>query len=1326
MAGLYSRFVIGQLCTVLALVFCVGWPLLAQPVQLPTPQLLTTREGLPQSFVPAIVQDRQGFIWMATRDGLCRFDGYTFRSFRPASDTTPTLSSPGLTNIVVAPDGALWITNDQQGLDRFDPVTETFQNVSRQLFFRQAFGNDTLDHVYADRKNQLWLAFRRKGVVRLNPSTYQFRRFTHQPGNPLSLASNQVYNVQEDGQGRIWLATQEGLDRFDEARNQFSHFTHVPGQAETLPERTIKQIYPRKNGELWLFSAHYLTRWNPLTGRVQETSARFDNQFADWHNQIATDSQGADYIKINDQLFVYRAGDGLQPFTKPGAARLFISLMVDGSDALWVGTDLAGVYNYNLRTAPFRTYPYQQSFQNDLLRNQLGIPASQLPDWSPAIPPYSVRSTIDLTRRLWVTVGGDAMFRVDGQTVERVPFPVPLYDYKLQRPVLLATDPAGPVWVIHPAWSGFYQPSTRQWTRFSIPFQDSIRSPMLQAVVDRQFLWLATAREGLYRVNRATGQVRRFTQSAHDSTSLSSNSLYWLSADPIDPNLLWVGTFGNGLCRFQKQTGRCERLTTRQGLPNDVIYAAIPDRWGSVWIATNQGLGQLNRKTGHVQVYTQEDGLNANEFNRFHALSLPDGRIVLGTIRGTVGFDPKQIQPDTFQPRIQLADVLINNRVLKPGEFTAGKPITGLTQLVLPYDQNFITVRFAAMQYNHLGRMQYRYRLAGLRTDWINTTRPEAIYTALQPGQYDLHIQATSNNGQWSRHVYTLGITVQYPWWQRWWAWLGYALFVIGLGWTFVRYRLRRATEKQARFQQQQEAAQLRQVDELKTRFFANITHDFRTPLSLILSPVGTLLNELSHTRYADRLQLIDRSARQLLGLINQLMDLARLDANLMSLNSMRGRPDVVVGEVVSTFMEMAEREHIRLTYRSDLTDTYWFDSEKLERIVINLLANALKFTATQDGSGLEGSGLDRPGQIVVGLQSRDNSLPSGIRLTVADNGPGIAPDHLPHLFDRFYQADDQSGKAGTGIGLALVKELVDLHGGTIWVDSQVAQGTTFWVDLPMQPAVDFQAGIEEPEPVFEAPGDTGDLLQTVRLLLVEDNDDMAQFIIGSLPDNYDIHRAVDGLDGLEQARQLLPELIISDVMMPRMDGFALCDQLKSNPLTNHIPVLLLTAKTTLTNRMEGLQAGADDYLSKPFHVPELLARINNLLAMQRRLSDRLRTELASAKADSAPPHPFLQQLYAALDQQLDKPDFGVDELADAVHLSRMQLHRKLKTLTSLSTTEFIRSYRLKQAMTLLTNGLSVTQTAYAVGFANPTYFSQRFREQFGNPPSSYLPTPHK
>jgi len=520
----------------------------------------------------------------------------------------------------------------------------------------------------------------------------------------------------------------------------------------------------------------------------------------------------------------------------------------------------------------------------------------------------------------------------------------------------------------------------------------------------------------------------------------------------------------------------------------------------------------------------------------------------------------------------------------------------------------------------------------------------------------------------------------------------------------------------------------LLQLDESKSRFFANITHEFRTPLTLILSPVETLLSELNQTPYGERLVLVERNARQLLGLVNQLMDLARLDAQQMTLSLVLGRPDVVVSQLLERFAVAAITAHIDLTYQLNETSLYWFDADKLERIVSNLVANALKFTPSTP---------QQPGRVTVTLHGQD-----GLNLTIADTGIGLAADHLTHLFERFYQVEESAGPqpTGTGIGLALVKELVDLQQGTIRVESQPGQGTTFRVWLPYQPVTDSvtmapaaDAGVavdaagstqEEMTPEEPAPNEQSadsPPAEPAVVLLVEDNEDMAQFITASLPPSYTLHRAADGLAGLEQARQLLPDLIISDVMMPRMDGYQLCQQLKADASTDHIPVILLTAKVSMDSRMQGLQLGADEYLTKPFHVTELRLRVRNLLVTQRRLGEKIRAELHSPETSSEPVHPFVQSLYRILDTHLDDASFGAEELATQANLSRMQLYRKLKALVGLAASDFIREYRLKQSVALLQQGLSVSQTAYAVGFDNPSYFGQCFREQFGQPPSRFI-----
>ena len=1292
--------------------------LTAQPLHLPALETITARQGLPQAFVPAIVQDKRGFIWMATRDGLARYDGYAFKVFQPKNTPYPSLSSPGLTRLSISPDGYLWIQNDQFGLDGFDPLRETFVNLSHQPAYQRAFARDTLVDVYPDSHQRLWLIFRQSGLSCYDLKTKQFSHYSAQskvPGRQSALA------MAEDGWNQLWLATDRGLNRFDPATRQF---VHVGYPVRNDPARTpltdpIRRLYRRPNGELWLCTTQTLTRWNPKTGHTVVYPLARPSKRADWPQQIAADSQGNEYLRLEQQLFRYTEAQGLQALTPPGGAATYVSLFIDRSDVLWLGTDLVGVHKVNLRSTPFHNTANRRSFIDDWLSNYVGLSANQLPAWPKETTAYNLRTTIDKNGQVWFAVGGTPLYRLNPATRQLTiqAGPMPLRDYLLERPTLLATDPDGQVWLAHPDWVGHYDAVRDRWVRFGTTASATIRSPMLQLVVDRQALWVATASAGLYRIDRQTGQIQQYQRDLRNPASISSNSLYWLSDDPLDTNRLWIGTFGSGLCQFDKRTGRSTHITTRQGLPNNVVYAAIPDRWGSVWIATNQGMGQLDRRTGHIRTYRQEDGLINDEFNRFHAVSMPNGQIVLGGISGLVGFMPQTIRPDMFQPVVQLSDVLVNNRVWPLDSLLKPSGNGQLKTLTLPYNQNFVTVRFAAMQYNRLGQAMYRYQLGGLSPDWVTTNRPEAIFTALTPGQYDLRIQAANTSGQWSRHVRQLRIDIGYPWWQTGWAYAGYSLLVTGLLLTYGRFRNRQLQQRQDQLNQQREADQLRRLDELKTRFFANVTHELRTPLTLILGPTQQLKARLHGPENQQWLALIDRQAQQLLALTNQLLDLSRLEAGVVQVHAQPGDLVAFVAQLLESVRPEADRKGLTLGLTNELTRSrYRFDAEKLERITLNLLTNAIKFT--------------RQGSVRVTLRGE-------VELVVDDTGPGLTDSEQARVFDRYYQAKPSSASApGSGIGLALVKELVTLQGGTVrvtspWTDAH--SGTRFVVRLPYQPVAELadspQTG-SAPLPVIRAqsPAAPGTPPPDVKplLLVVEDQADLRAFVGQTVADIGRVQLADDGQAGWEAALAQGPDLIISDVLMPRMDGLALCRALKEDLRTSHIPVLLLTAKTTFNDRTQGLAGGADAYLTKPFHPAELQLQVRNLLTRQQRQRAWLQgqflrpdeTPVATLPPSSDPS--FTEQLQAVLAQHLSDPRFGVEELTSALQLSRVQLYRKVKTLTCFTVTELLRNYRLGQARQQLRTTASVADVAEAVGFESASYFARCFREQYGLTPTAY------
>ncbi|GAB3044976.1 two-component regulator propeller domain-containing protein [Spirosoma pulveris] len=1313
-------------------------PLWAQRLQLPQPELITDQQGLPQGFVPGIVQDSQGFIWMATHDGLCRYDGHEFKIFRAKASGPSVVPFSSVAALQMDHKGHIWITSEQGEIVSLDPKTETFINISEQLA-KRSYPHQGPRQYYVDRQSRLWLAFDRLGLVCYELTTGRVHWFRHRSGDPHSLSTDNIRCVLQDRQGTIWIGTGDaGLERFEDKTAQFVHYHPNAQTPLALPELEIYSLYQRLSGELLLSLHHHVCQFNPKTGRLQafrlpDEDAALWGDHHEWGMRFTADSRGTIYCDQRNRLFRFSDRNGLQLLARLTPQTGYCSsLFIDRSDVLWVGTDGSGVRKYDLGTDGFRTARYQTNFQTDVLTNWLMIGEQQVLSTRSA-DPYKFRYTLDSRGYLWTTLGSSTIYRINVAThqCERVDFPKKYAG--LVTP--LATDGQGNVWLLfwenkqYSLWN--YKTDSHQWIQSVYEVDWKRTHEIVQMVADERAFWFATQERGLFRLDLRTKQLSQYVHQSNQAASISSNTLYCLSADPVNSNRLWIGTYGKGLCAFDKQSGRCRRITEQEGLPNDVIYSAIPDALGNLWIGTNKGLCRLNRSSFQTRTYTTADGLLANEFNRFHYLHLPNGQIIMGGVEGITSFFPAQFQDDAFQPLVELTELLINNRVVKPAVNTPlSQPLQSTNNLRLAYDQNFITIQFAALQYNRLGKNRYRYQLEGLDPDWVESTKPQAVYTALPPGQYIFRVNATNTSNLWSPHLRTLLVTINPPWWRTWWAYLFYGMVIAGSIWYGIWLRLNQLAMQQTITLRQQEARQLRELDEMKSRFFTNVTHDFRTPLTLILSPITELLQDLAGTRYVKRLESMSRNAQQLLNLINQLLDFSKLEANALSIQEVRGHVGQFVEQALYVFREEAVLKTINFTYHYEGSDEYWFDADKLERILANLIGNALKFTPAG-------------GYITITLQQTD-----GVDLRVSDTGVGIAENKLPYIFDRFFQvATTDTGlpvkalpqQVGTGIGLSLVKELVELQRGRIRVESQPGQGTTFHIHIPYRKADDVPTpGVAAPSLTatnqITEPTGAYPLREQPHLLLVEDNQELAEFISDSLPAHYRVSRALNGVDGLQQVLADLPDLVISDVMMPIMNGYTFCQKLKDDERTNHIPIILLTAKVTLDNRMEGLTRGADDYLTKPFHVQELALRIHNLLERQHRLRERVRQELSRPVLNkletshsvptepeiTLPPNPFLEKLYTIIETKLDDTSFSVEELADQLNMSRVHLHRKLKALTGFAASDLIRNYRLKQATQLLQQGFNSSETAYRVGFDSPQYFAKCFREVYHMTPSEF------
>jgi signal transduction histidine kinase/DNA-binding response OmpR family regulator len=820
----------------------------------------------------------------------------------------------------------------------------------------------------------------------------------------------------------------------------------------------------------------------------------------------------------------------------------------------------------------------------------------------------------------------------------------------------------------------------------------------------------------------------------------TKQGLLWLSGtqDQIQVQRggsLWVSTKGGGIVRLDKQAQHREpgtflHINEAQGLPNKVVYGILPDGAGNLWLSTNRGLAQFNPNTRRFRSFTKADGLQDDEFNTGAFFRAASGELLFGGINGITQFWPGRFarQAQRTPPLARIIGLRVNNEAVTVGDSTGILPqsLDYTTHLDLAHDQNLLTLEFSLMDFTNSANNRYRYRLDGIDAEWVDAgTNRFANYAQLPDGRYTLEMMASPDGNTWSKPV-SVQIRVRPPVYRTWWAYGLYALVLGGVAWQVYRVQSVRWRLQQQVAQEQREAARLAELDGLKTRFFTNISHEFRTPLTLLLGPIGDLQARLPAER--PLLSLMERNATRLLALINQLLDLSKLEAHQLKPEPQRTDLVVFLRTLAAAFQSLAESRQLTFVVEQNVP-AYWtdIDHDKLEKIVTNLLSNAFKFTP--------------PGQ-AVRLSVTYPTQGHEVVLTVADTGIGMAAAVLPHIFERFYQADGRTNRAyeGTGVGLALASELVKVLGGQINVSSTEGAGTSFRLVLPCPPAPAPEQGTESPQ---VADGQVDEARKMI--LIVDDNEDIRAYVRQLFEADYRILEAHDGKHGLEIATATQPDLVICDLMMPRLDGFGFCRALKEQPATSHIPVVMLTAKATLQDRLEGLTLGADDYVVKPFHRDELQVRVRNLLQNRQRLFEQFRQQQATPVLaetnvpdnvpESAEPtanvpesralltgeQQFIDRLSAAIEAHLSDPAFSVEDLAEAANLSRSQLHRKLKTLLGTSATDFIRNHRLTRAAKLLQIGdQSVTQVAYAVGFDSLSYFARVFEERYGVLPSRF------
>ncbi len=1285
---------------------------------------LSVEEGMPTA-VWSILQDRTGYLWFGSYSGLHRYDGYSFLSYKHDPDDTSSVDR-NVDPVYEDKKGGLW-AGSPLGLQKFDPTTGTFSHYTPDPSNTGGAYSNSVSAICEDKNGVFWVGTVR-GLYHFNRTTGQFTTLRIDTVDPGRITSNFVNAIYEDREGSLWIAAREGLDRYDFAKGEFIHCWSNPASRYREWGDTsmyfVATLCEDEGGILWLGTNGGLVEFDPRQG----TFARYRFNPPEGRNRIYELCQdratGSLWLATGRELLSF------DPKSKTFARYGYRANAVcrERSGTLWVGTNTY-IQKLNRARQPFKKYPMSE-IAHVVKEGKEGVL------W--ILGPNAYRK-FDIRREEFVpySFGEDSVIFVYNAGGD-----VLLYS---ERDTVFTVDSSGTwhVWgtysqdfmhTVSISWKGSkgYWIGSRFGGLFFLEFETKRLKEIKNFGLHIDFIyedaggmvWVATFLGKLFCYDRARDTAIEFISASRSPSTNSGRRVYDIYEDT--KGTLWFATT-DGLNRLDRSTDRFVRYSEKNGLASNNVRGVLEDDHGCLWIATNKGISRLDPETGRIKNFDITYGLEPTaDWSWGRGCRTRNGEMYFGGAGGFTRFHPDSVIENRFVPPV----VVTSFRKLD-------KPYPLTPDLRLAYDENFIGFEFAALSYVSPERNQYAYKLEGLDKDWVHAgTRRYASYPGLEPGEYIFRVRGSNNDGVWNEAGTSVAIVIVPPWWKSAWAYLLYVMVILTVLYVTWQMQVKRIRMRHEYEMSRFEAKKFHELDEMKSRFFANISHEFRTPLTLILGPVRQAIETIEDEKVRSDLKVVHKNANRLLGLVNQLLDISTLESGTMRLRTVSQDIVPLLKALVLSFTSYAERKRITLRFTAGEDEIRaYVDKEKVEKIITNILANAFKFTP-------EAGRID-----VTVTQSQDR-----VTVAVRDTGIGIPSDRIPRIFDRFYQVDGSHTRTqeGTGIGLSLTKELVELHRGSIEVESTEGKGTTFTVHLPLGkahlkpeeicgPEDDEGKGVvaggrasvvpeemvypEETKPEKVGIGaitDTGKAL----LLIVEDNADVRRYIATNVKKDYRVLEAMDGEDGWHKSVEYLPDVIVSDVMMPRMDGFALCNRLKTDERTSHIPVILLTAKASSRDKIEGLKTGADDYIMKPFEPTEVTARIRNLVEQRRRIHEHFKKHgLYEIEDRSITPvdQKFLQNALAAITRHLSDSAFGVESLATELAVSRSVLLKKIEALVGEPPSELIKRTRLTTAAKLIESRFgNISEIALEVGFSSPSHFADCFRKQFGASPSQY------
>lgn len=1346
--------------------------------------------GLSHSSIKSLHQDSLGFIWIGTGNGLNKFDGYKFTLFTPPDFEHTRLIINGFAD---GDSGNIWLATDI-GLFKFNTFYEKFTAYRNNVPNFNSYYTNNIKKIIRRSANEF--------IIFSSAGAYIFDK-KHNFFEPLLYFSNNAYYPLEEeiadavlhnNKELLFLTNKNHLHVYNLLRKSLTKVP-IPGEP-FVGEHTTKKI-KRLNDSIYLVSGRLLSAYNIYNHTISEIKA-FSSYKEEYNtdnlHMLAVENDSTVWISTKDNcLIVYKPLQNkiikavINKFSESNTfSKSYSSFLFDQNNILWMGTTNQGLLKFDQLGNDFENYTYLHGNPNSLSSNfiygllydddadklytgteegnidiisfkEMVIEHQNPNDFFPEKSFHIAGDIVkDRDGNTWISYYSGGVIRID--TLERwhhyYPKPDPdqpnnIHGYSFRK---ILVDSRNTIWV-----AGFDQ-GLQVYNKSKDKFEKIIAPRRPDDFLTKIWTLYETTDNTIYIGSENYGVIKgvRNTNNPDKLTFRLLNSSKQNIEDHAFPGfirciyedkdgLLWIGSAGSGLTTFNTKTSETKTYSTANGLSSNIVYAIISDKLNNLWLSTENGISKLNTATERITNYYQSDGIQSNQFYMLSEAQSDDGKIFFGGTHGITSFFPEKITQNKQKPKVAITEFKILNELVLPGSFNGyeilAQPISLTNSIELPYKYNTFSFEFTGLHFSNPEKNKFRYKLQNIE-DWIEVgaERRFASYTALPPGNYTFYLQAANNDGLWSEEALEINVKINPPWYLTWQAITFYFILIFGMLLLFRQFSLASQKIKNEMELERVKAEKMREIDQSKLRFFTNISHEFRTPLTLMLGPLDKLTAE-NHTSNPENRSfmygLMKRNTLRLLRLINQVLDTSRVEAGNLKLRVKEDDISKCLSDIHSSFAFVAESKNIYYTFeKEDARLNGFFDHDKVEKIFYNLLSNAFKYTPAA-------------GTVSVHLAKIHTEKGKACQIVVSDTGMGVKEEDKQKIFDLFYQSTDDSrtSKAGSGIGLALTKRLVELHNGNISVDNGHPGGTIFSVIIPLEksayhpdeinenmiPVEEHNLNLSLKQPIendLEATKNyalnaTKKEINNDVLLIVEDNSDLRTFIKYIFHEGFTILEAVNGQQGLQMAKQTIPDLIISDIVMPEMDGIEMCQKLREGLATSHIPVLLLSSRAGEDDVRQGFENGAIEYITKPFSERLLQLRVNNLLAFRNK-SRQLITDsgssslLNSLNKMNSLDHSFIKEVTNIIEENISNTGFSVELLSESFSLSRSHFYRKLKAVTGKSPNDYIRFIRLQKAKMLLVHSPhNISEISYMVGFNDPKYFSRCFKKEYGKAPTA-------